>query len=166
MEDRGLPQPDAILCLYILPTIFLLCYYDKTQYVSPTKANIPTQLKMTRISLEVEVNVTDYLDALFNQNIDNDTITLRQPGLVQRIIDTLHLDSNTPPSSLTYLYLHPTNNKTFQKSQNYGSIVKMISYTQDCPCNNTVHAIIIISTVPQAFRYISYSTNSYEAASI
>ena len=71
---------------------------------------------MARISLEVEVNVAGYLDAFFNQDIDNDIITLRKHGLVQRIIDTLYLDSNIPPSTSTYLYLCPTNIKTFQDS--------------------------------------------------
>ena len=144
--NLGLPQSDAILCLSILPTIFLLCYHDKARYVAPTIANLSTQMKMARVSLEVEVNFTDYLDALFNQDIGNDIITLRQPGLVQRIIDTLHRDSNTPPSTSTYLYLHPTNNKTFQDSQNYVSIVKMLCYIQDRPCNNTIHTTVVIST--------------------
>ena len=127
----GLPQSDAILCLTILPTIFLLCYHDKTRYVAPTIANLSTQMKMARISLEVEVNVTDYLDALFNQDIDNDITTLRQPGLVQRIIDILHLDSNTSSSTPTYFYLHQTNNKTLQDLYNYVSIVEMRSYNQN-----------------------------------
>ena len=73
-------------------------------------------MKMARVSLEIEVNDNDYLDELFNQNIDNEVITLRKPGLVQRIIDTLHIDSNTSPFTSMYLYLHLANNKTFQAS--------------------------------------------------
>ena len=40
----------------------------------------------------------------------------------------------------------------------------MPSYIQDCPCNNTIHVTATISTVPQVFCYISYSTNSHEVA--
>ena len=39
----------------------------------------------------------------------------------------------------------------------------MLGYIQDNSCTNTIHAIVIISTVPQVFRYISYSTSSCEA---
>ena len=42
----------------------------------------------------------------------------------------------------------------------------MLNYIQDCPCTNTIHATVIISTDPQLFCYISHSTSSYEAASI
>ena len=40
LEDLGLQESDAILCLSILPTIFLFYYCDKIQYASPTTANL------------------------------------------------------------------------------------------------------------------------------
>ena len=40
--NLDLPQSDAILCLSILPTIFLLYYHDTTQYVTTTIANLST----------------------------------------------------------------------------------------------------------------------------
>ena len=42
----------------------------------------------------------------------------------------------------------------------------MPSYIQDCPCNSTIYTTVVISTVPKIFLYISYSTNSHEAATI
>ena len=79
------------------------------------------QMKIARIPIEVEFNVTDYLDVLFNQDTDNDIITIKQLDLAQRIIDTLHLDSNTHLFTQTYSCLHPTNNETLQGSHNYVS---------------------------------------------
>ena len=46
---------------------------------------------MAKVSLEVELNVGDYPDGVFNQDTDNDIITLRQTGLAQKNIETLHL---------------------------------------------------------------------------
>ena len=112
-------------------------------------------MKTARVSLEIEVNVTDYPDASFDKDTDNDIINLRQHGPDQKIIDTLHLDSNTTLLTSTYPYLHPTNNKIFEASQSYVSSVNIPSYIQDCSCNNTIYATIIISTVPQVFCYIS-----------
>ena len=50
--------------------------------------------------------------------------------------------------------------------QNYVSTAEILSFIQDCPCNNTIYVTVITSTVLQVFHYISFSTSSYEAASI
>ena len=85
----------------------------ESQMITPTIANLSTHIKTARVSVEIEVNVTDYPDASLNQDTDNDIITLRQYGPTQRIIDTLYLDNTTTTLTSTYPYLHPTNNKTF-----------------------------------------------------
>ena len=51
---------------------------------------------------EEESDVAGYLGVLLDRDTDYDTITLRQPGLAQIIVETLHLDDNislveTPP---------------------------------------------------------------------
>ena len=109
--SSGLSQSNAVLCLPIIPTIILFCYHDNTLPVTPMIANPLTHMKMARVSLEIEVNVTDYSDASLNQDTDNDIITLRQHGPTQRIIDTLYLDNNTTPLTLTYVPLSSSNKK-------------------------------------------------------
>ena len=104
-------------------------------------------MKLVRMPLEVEVNVTDYPDVLSNQDIDNDIITLRQPGLAQRIIDTLYLDNSTPLFTLTYSYTNLHNGKLLHSSNNYVSTVGMSYYAQGCFYNNFIHAIIIIMAI-------------------
>ena len=142
-------------------------------------------MKLVGMPLEVEVNVTNYPDVLINQDIDNDIITLRQPGLSQRIIDTLHLDNDTLLFTLTYSYSYLLNGKLLQGPNNYLSTVGMPHYVQSCFCNNFIYAIIIImimlsvvsqlhpwtnegrsvnKVVSQTFCYTSYLTSSYEAA--
>ena len=46
LEDLDPLQSDYILCLSILPTIFLFYYHDKIRYASPTIANLSIQMKM------------------------------------------------------------------------------------------------------------------------
>ena len=46
---------------------------------------------------EEESDVACYLGVIIDRNTDNNTITLRQSGLAQRIIEALHLDDDTSP---------------------------------------------------------------------
>ena len=94
---------------------------------------------MARVSLEIEVNIIDYPDGSLNQDTDNDIITLRQHGPTLKIIEILYLDNNTTFLTSTYPYLHPTNDKSFQASQNYIMSVKLSSYIYYCPCSNNIH---------------------------
>ena len=90
-----------------------------------------------------EVNFTYYSDASLNQDTDNDIITLRQHGPTQRMtIDTLYIDdNNTTCFTLTYPFLHPTNDKTSQASQNYVLSKKLSSYIHYCHYSNNMHDI-------------------------
>ena len=139
--SSGLLQSNAVLCLPIIPIILLFCYHDNALHVAPTIANLLTHMKTARVSLDIEVNVTDYSDTSLNQDTDNDIITLRQHGPTQRIIDTLYLDNNATSFTSTYPFLHPTNNTTSQAFQNYVSSRKLSSYIHYCQCSNNVHDI-------------------------
>lgn len=44
--------------------------------------------------VEDESDVAGYIGVLFQRDTDNDTITFRQFGLEQRIIEALYLDDN------------------------------------------------------------------------
>ena len=72
-----LSQSNVVLCLHIIHTIILFCYNDNKLPVTPKIANLSAHMKMARVSLEIEINVTDFSDASLNQDIDNDIIPLR-----------------------------------------------------------------------------------------
>ena len=63
-------------------------------------------MKDAGMLFEEESDVAGYLGVLIDQSANNDTITLRQEGLAQRIVETLHLD-------VTHLLLKPQQTPTF-----------------------------------------------------
>jgi len=135
LEDLGFRQSDADPCLFISPTITLLCYcYDcLLLYRSPEAVDIlTTQMKDAGMLFEEEPDVAAYLGVLIDQDTDNDTITLRQSGLAQRIVEALHLDDDTFPVETpadSYLPLDE-DSKPLQGLYNYTSIVGMLGYLQ------------------------------------
>ena len=139
--SSGLSQSNTVLCLPIILLIILFCYHGNTLPVTPTIGNLLTRMKIGRVSLEIEVKVTDYSDVSLNQDTNIDIITLRQHGPTQRIIDTLYLDNNTTSFTLTYPFLHPTNDKIFQASQNYVLSKQLSSYIHYYHCSNNIHDI-------------------------
>ena len=67
---------------------------------------------------------------LIDRDIDNDTITLRQSGLAQRIVEALHLDDDASPVETqadSYLPLDE-DGKLPQGLYNYASVVGMLGY--------------------------------------
>jgi hypothetical protein len=99
LEELGFRQSDAGPCLFISPTVICLIYVDDALFVykSPEEVNILTK-KMKQIGMlfEEESNVAGYLGVLLDRDPKNNTITLRQSGLAQRIVEALHLDDDTP----------------------------------------------------------------------
>jgi hypothetical protein len=97
-EDFGFRQSDAGPCLFISPTVICLIYVDDALFVykSPEEVNIlTTKMKEIGLLFEEESDVAGYLGVLIDRDPDNDTITLRQSGLAQRIVEALHLDNDT-----------------------------------------------------------------------
>ena len=69
---------------------------------------------------------------LIDQSANNDTITLRQEGLTQRIVEALHLDENTSfveTPAESYLLLDKDGEPP-QELYNYSSVVGMLGYLQ------------------------------------
>ena len=52
-------------------------------------------MKDTGMLFEEESDTAGYLGLLIDRNADNDTITLRQSGLAQRVVEALYLDDDT-----------------------------------------------------------------------
>ena len=110
-------------------------------------------MKTAWVSLDIEVNFTDYSDASPYQNTDNDIITLRQHVSTQSIIDTCYFDKNKISFTLKYPFPNPTNDKTFQASKNYVSnkgSTAAVSGTRSrrgCPSCRRVEAHLIVPPV-------------------
>ena len=89
-------------------------------------------MKDTGMLFEEESDVAGYLSVLIDRDTDNDTITLRQSGLAQKIVEALYLDDDTSPVETPanpYISLDEDGEPT-QGLYNYASAVGMLGYLQ------------------------------------
>ena len=163
LEELGFRQSDADPCLFISPTVICLIYVDDALFVykSPEEVNIlTTRMKEIGLLFEEESDVAGYLGVLIDRDPDNDTITLRQSGLAQRIVEALHLDDDTTsvrtPAD-AYLPLDE-DGESAHELYNYASVNGMIQYLQG-------HSRTDISfAASQTSRYTFNPKRSHELA--
>ena len=135
LEELGFRQSDADPCLFISPTVICLIYVDDALFVykSPEEVNILTKrMKEIGMLFEEESDVAGYLGVLLDRDPDNDTITLRQSGLAQRIVEALHLDDDTPPTKTPADAFLPldADGEPAHELYNYASVNGMLQYLQ------------------------------------
>ena len=81
---------------------------------------------------EEESDIAGYLGILIKRNNSDNTITLCQSGLAQRIVDALHLDDNTLPVNNPtngYLAIYDNTKKT-HGLYDYALVNGMLQYLQ------------------------------------
>jgi hypothetical protein len=163
LEELGFRQSDADPCLFISPTVICLIYVDDALFVykSPEEVDILTKrMKDLGMLFNEESDVAGYLGVLLDRDPDNNTITLRQSGLAQRIVEALHLDDDT--SSLrtpadSYLPIDE-DGEHGHLLYNYASVAGMLQYLQG-------HSRPDISfAVSQVSRYTFNPKRSHEIA--
>jgi hypothetical protein len=163
LEDLGFRQSDADPCLFISPTVICLIYVDDALFVykSPEEVDILTKkMKAIGMLFEEESDVAGYLGVLIDRDPDNDTITLRQSGLAQRIVEALHLDDNTTPVKTPAEAFLPLDEdgESAHEIYNYASVAGMLQYLQG-------HSRPDISfAVSQISRYTFGPKRSHELA--
>jgi hypothetical protein len=163
LEDLNFRQSDADPCLFISPTVICLIYVDDALFVykSPEEVNILTK-KMKEIGMlfEEESDVAGYLGVLLDRDPENNTITLRQSGLAQRIVEALHLDDDTPSVKTPADAFLPLDEdgEHAHEIYNYASVAGMLQYLQG-------HSRPDISfAVSQISRYTFGPKRSHELA--
>jgi hypothetical protein len=163
LEELGFRQSDADPCLFISPTVICLIYVDDALFVykSPEEVDILTKrMKGLGMLFNEESDVAGYLGVLLDRDPDNNTITLRQSGLSQRIVEALHLDDETssvrtPADS--YLPIDEEGEPAHEL-YNYASVAGMLQYLQG-------HSRPDISfAVSQISRYTFNPKRSHELA--
>jgi len=163
LEELGFRQSDADPCLFISPTVICLIYVDDALFVykSPEEVNILTKkMKNLGMLFEEESDVAGYLGVLIDRDPDNDTITLRQSGLAQRIVEALHLDDDTPSITTPAVAFLPQDleGERAHELYNYASVAGMLQYLQG-------HSRPDISfAVSQVSRYTFGPRRSHEIA--
>jgi hypothetical protein len=163
LEELGFRQSDADPCLFISSTVICLIYVDDALFVykSPEEVNILTRkMKDLGMLFEEESDVAGYLGVLIDRDPDNDTITLRQSGLAQRIVEALHLDDDTPSIKTPADAFLPQDKdgERGHELYNYASVAGMLQYLQG-------HSRPDISfAVSQVSRYTFGPKRSHELA--
>jgi hypothetical protein len=163
LEELGFRQSDADPCLFISPTVICLIYVDDALFVykSPEEVNILTK-RMRQIGMlfEEESDVAGYLGVLLDRDPENNTITLKQSGLAQRIVEALHLDDDTPSVKTPADAFLPLDldGERAHEIYNYASVAGMLQYLQG-------HSRPDISfAVSQVSRYTFGPKRSHELA--
>jgi hypothetical protein len=163
LEELNFRQSDADPCLFISPTVICLIYVDDALFVykSPEEVDILTKkMKALGMLFNEESDVAGYLGVLLDRDPVNDTITLRQSGLSQRIVEALHLDDDTPTvrtPAASYLPIDEDGERGHEL-YNYASVAGMLQYLQG-------HSRPDISfAVSQISRYTFGPKRSHELA--
>jgi hypothetical protein len=163
LEELGFRQSDADPCLFISPTVICLIYVDDALFVykSPQEVDILTKrMKALGMLFNEESDVAGYLGVLLDRDPINDTITLRQSGLSQRIVEALHLDDDTPTAKTpadAYLPIDEDGERAHEL-YNFASVAGMLQYLQG-------HSRPDISfAVSQISRYTFGPKRSHELA--
>ena len=164
-EELGFQQFEADPCLFISPTVICLVYVDDALFIyrledNAKKLTCTCKMKKLGMLFEEESDIAGYLGILIERNISDNTITLCQSGLVQRIVDALHLDDNTPSvddPTTDYLAIDDDGKKA-HGLYNYASVNGMLQYLQG-------HTRPDISfAVSQTSRYVHSPKRSHEIA--
>jgi hypothetical protein len=163
LEDLDFRQSDADPCLFISPTVICLIYVNDALFVykSPEEVNIlTTRMKEIGLLFEEESDVAGYLEVLIDRDPDNGTITLRQSGLAQRIVEALHLDDGTTPVRTPAAAFLPLDKdgESAHEIYNYASVAGMMQYLQGHSRPDTSFA------VSQVSRYTFGPKRSHEVA--
>ena len=123
---------DVDPCLFISNTVICLVYVDDTLLYARTRKDIDNVINTLReqhhMTLEVEDSVAGFLGVHIERD-QNGTITLTQKGLIDRIIEALHIENlpgvDTPATEcLGKDPLGDAPNCTF----NYASVIGMLWY--------------------------------------
>jgi hypothetical protein len=133
LESVGLEQCiDVDPCLFISDKVICLVYVDDTLFFSPDLKNIDDLLRRLEDSKQMQFNIEDEVAGFLGVNIDRSqdgTVKLSQKGLIDRIIEALHIDDlpavKTPADSC--LGKDPDGDPAYGDF-NYASVIGMLWY--------------------------------------
>lgn len=105
LESIGFEQLDVDECLFYRKDVIFMNYVDDGIFMAPNSKNVQKaidDLKGTGLDLEDRGDIGDYLGINFKY-MDNDTIELTQPQIIQQIINQCKLKSKQGPKELPSL---------------------------------------------------------------
>ena len=131
--DQGFKQSQMDPCLLYKETILIVIYVDDVGIAYANESDLEKLLQnLTKRGLEFtkEGTFTDFLGIKFVKDPKNNTVTLTQRGLIQKIIATTGMNDCNPnwtPATQTALGIDP-DGEPMQETWSYPSIVGMMLY--------------------------------------
>jgi hypothetical protein len=164
LEAVGLRQcVDVDPCLFVSDKVLVICYVDDTLLYSEHESDIDELLKKLTDERGMDIEVEDDVAGFLGVHIDqaDDKITLTQTGLIDRIVEALHIQDlpevDTPATETLGKDEHgEPPNCTFS----YASVIGMMWYV----CGHSRPDISF--AVSQAARFAFSPKRSHELALI
>lgn len=134
LESAGLKQQTEIdPCLFMSDKVICLVYVDDTLLYAKNEKDIDEVLEHLRtkekLTLEEESTVAGFLGVDIKRNTDDGTITMTQTGLIDRILEALHVEELDPVATPCEEVLgKDEDGDPPDCSFNYASVIGMIWY--------------------------------------
>jgi len=138
-----------------------LVYVDNALFIYRSEKDakeLTRKMKKLGMLFEEESDIAGYLGILIERDTTDNTITLRQSGLAQRIVDALHLDDKTTSvdnPTTDYLAVDDDGEKA-HGLYNYASVNGMLQYLQGHTRPD------ILFAVSQTSRYVHSPKRSHK----
>jgi hypothetical protein len=161
---RGFKQSEVDMCLYHRGKVALLLYVDDGIFIGPTQKDIDDAYNSLVVPLDDhpafkmtdEGNLCDYLGVKVDY-LDNGTIKLSQPHLIQHILDDLGFNDRTgtkpTPAASTVKLNRDLHGQPFNEEWHYRSIVGKLNFLEKSTRLDiayAVHQCARFSTDPKA----------------
>ena len=175
LED-GFKQSDHDICLFLKPDMIVFLYVDDCGVASPTQQAIDefvNRLNKKGFELTQDGDFAEYLGIKFVVDKSSKTITMTQPGLINKIIKATGLENcnaNKTPASTAALGSDP-DGLPMKESWSYSSVVGMLLYLSTNTRPDITYAVSQVarfganpkqshaSAVKMIVRYLSGTVN-------
>ena len=95
----GFKQCDYDPCLWLKPNMIIFLYVDDCRVAAPNQKDIDDfmeRLNKAGFELTQDSDFGEYLEIKFNVNSQDNTITMTQPGLIQKVIEATGMSNCNP----------------------------------------------------------------------
>jgi hypothetical protein len=161
---RGFKQSEVDLCLYHRGKVALLLYVDDGIFVGPTQKDIDEAYNSLvapmddhpAFKMTDEGNLCDYLGVKVD-HLENGTIKLSQPHLIQQVLDDLGFNERTgtkpTPAASTVKLSRDLHGEPFGEEWHYRSVIGKLNFLEKATRLDiayAVHQCARFSTDPKA----------------
>ena len=159
----GFEQCDYDTCLWLKPNMIIFLYVDDCRVGAPNQKDIDgfmEWLNKAGFELTQDGDFGEYLGSKFNVNFQDNTITMTQPGLIQKVIEATGMtecNPNRTPAAQICLG-SDEDGPPMKEKWSYPSLVGMLLYLLTNPRPDITYA------VSQVARFGSNPKQSHASA--